>query len=95
MSGFIKGITRGGAEWIPEFVTAVDAMTCIGCGRCYKVCSRDVFDLKEKADVLGEDYDDDEQDDVAMVMTVKDADDCIGCGACARVCSKGCHHYLS
>ena len=39
MSGFITGITRGGAAWTPEFVTAVDAHTCIGCGRWYKVCS--------------------------------------------------------
>lgn len=91
----ITGLTRGGRSWTPTFIQSVNAETCIGCGRCYKVCSRDVFDLKEKADVLGEDYDDDEQDDVAMVMTVMDADDCIGCGACARVCSKGCHHYLS
>lgn len=56
----------------------------ICCGRCYKVCSRDVFDLKEKSEVMGDDFDDEDQDDVAMVMTVADADDCIGCGACSR-----------
>ena len=94
MSGtVITGLTAGGDSWIPKFVTAVDAHSCIGCGRCYKVCSRDVFDLREKADVLGDEFDDDEQDDVAMVMTVKDGDDCIGCGACSRVCPKGCHSY--
>ena len=30
MSGFITGITRGGAAWTPEFVTGVDAHTCAG-----------------------------------------------------------------
>ena len=89
----ITGRTRGGAEWVPEYVTELNAETCIGCGRCYKVCSRDVFDLKEKSNVMGDDFDDDEQDDVAMVMTVKDGDDCIGCGACSRVCPKSCHSF--
>ncbi len=93
MSLTITGLTKGGRPWQPKFVTAVNPQTCIGCGRCYKVCSRDVFDLREKADVLGDEFDDDEQDDVAMVMTVKDGDDCIGCGACSRVCPKGCHSY--
>ncbi|MGL4756530.1 MAG: 4Fe-4S binding protein, partial [Aeromonadaceae bacterium] len=45
MSMTITGLTRGGRPWQPKFVTAVNYETCIGCGRCYKVCSRDVFDL--------------------------------------------------
>ncbi len=89
----VIGLTKGGREWNPRFIEAVNPETCIGCGRCYKVCSRDVFDLKEKCDVMGDDFDDDDQDDVAMVMTVKDADDCIGCGACSRVCPKACHSF--
>lgn len=94
MADHIVGITRGGGEWIPTFVTALNATTCIGCGRCYKVCPRSVFDLVERSDVLGEDEDDlDDDDDNAMVMTLKDALDCIGCGACARVCPKGCHTH--
>ncbi|HEX4937197.1 MAG TPA: 4Fe-4S binding protein, partial [Candidatus Kapabacteria bacterium] len=48
----IVGRTRGGAEWVPEFVTALDAAKCIGCGRCYKVCPRDVFELVDRADVV-------------------------------------------
>ena len=95
MSGFITGITRGGTAWTPEFVTGVDAHTCIGCGRCYKVCSRDVFNLVDKADLVDEDELDEDQDDVMMVMTVANADDCIGCGACSRVCPKNCHSHAA
>lgn len=95
MSGFIKGLTRGGEEWTPEFVTAVDATTCIGCGRCYKVCSRDVFNLVDKADLIDDDDFEDDEDDAMMVMTVANADDCIGCGACSRVCPKNCHSHAA
>lgn len=79
----IMGITRGGAPWEPRFVTAIDPKLCIGCGRCYKSCARNVLDLVER-----ESDDDDLDDDQAMVMSVKDAMDCIGCEACAKVCSK-------
>ncbi len=92
MSDIITGLTRGGVSWTPTFVTDVNAHTCIGCGRCYKVCPREVFSLLEKADVLGDDYED-EDDDNAMVMAVTNALDCIGCGACARVCPKNCHTH--
>ena len=94
MSGtVITGLTAGGQSWTPKFVTAIDAHSCIGCGRCYKVCSRDVFNLVDKADLLGDECDDDEMDDVMMVMTVKNAADCIGCEACAKVCPKSCHTH--
>ncbi|GAB6043080.1 ferredoxin III, nif-specific [Endothiovibrio diazotrophicus] len=94
MSETITGITRGGTEWTPAFVVSINQKTCIGCGRCYKVCPRDVFDLIEREiDEDDEDYDDDFDDDVAMVMTIKDAMDCIGCQACAKVCPKQCHTH--
>lgn len=95
MSDAIVGRTRGGADWTPEFVTALNAATCIGCGRCYKVCPRDVFELVDRADLLSDDEDDDfyDDDDEMKVMAIKDAMDCIGCKSCSRVCPKNCHTH--
>ncbi|GAB3467107.1 ferredoxin III, nif-specific [Azotobacter salinestris] len=88
----ITGRTRGGAEWVPQFISAVNPQTCIGCGRCYKVCPRDVFELVDRADVMEAD-DDHDDDDEMMVMAVKDGQDCIGCTSCAKVCPKQCHTH--
>lgn len=86
----ITGLTLGGFVWTPEFVTRINQDDCIGCGRCFKVCPRDVLDLVEK--VTDDDDDDDDGGD-ASVMTLKNASDCIGCGACNRVCPKKCYSY--
>jgi Nif-specific ferredoxin III len=91
MSEMITGVTRGGASWTPQFIIEVKQANCIGCGRCYKVCPRTVFDLVEREIDDEMDDDDDFDDDVAMVMTVADAMDCIGCMACSKVCPKACH----
>jgi len=88
----ITGMTRGGAEWTPEFIIGLNQERCIGCGRCYKVCPRNVFDLVER-ELDDDDDDDDFSDDTSMVMTVADALDCIGCQACSRVCPKQCHEH--
>lgn len=85
----ITGLTRGGTPWTAQFVLELDGAKCIGCGRCYKVCPRNVFDLVEREDDMDEDLDDDNM----MVMTLADALDCIGCGACGRVCPKDCHTH--
>ncbi len=100
----ITGMTRGGEAYIPAFVMEINQQNCIGCGRCFKVCPREVFDLIEREEVEGlmadDDYDDDDMygddsddgfsDDTAMVMSLKNALDCIGCGSCARICPKKC-----
>ncbi|MBK8745397.1 ferredoxin III, nif-specific [Propionivibrio sp.] len=88
----ITGLTKGGSEWTPEFVTDLDQAKCIGCGRCYKVCPRDVLDLVERE---LDDCDEDNDDDNMMVMALANAADCIGCGACGRVCPKGCYTYAA
>ena len=97
----ITGITRGGTEWVPAFIVDLNQGNCIGCGRCYKACPRDVFELVER-ESLGlsddEDYDDDDydddddgfSDDTSMVMSLSNVLDCIGCEACSRVCPKSC-----
>lgn len=89
----IVGRTRGGAEWTPQFVVALNPATCIGCGRCYKVCPRDVFTLVDKADIMDVDEDDYDEDDELKVMTIHNAMDCIGCTSCAKVCPKSCHTH--
>lgn len=92
----ITGLTRGGSEWEPMFVSDLNQENCIGCGRCYKVCPRDVFELieREAADDYDDDDDDDDfSDDSSMVMAISNAMDCIGCQACSKVCPKDCHTH--
>jgi Nif-specific ferredoxin III len=95
----ITGLTRGRVAWTPAFITALRQATCIGCGGCYKVCPRDVFELVDRDDLDLDDADDDDDDDddddgfsddTSMVMSLKNALDCIGCEACSRVCPKKC-----
>lgn len=78
MSMTISGLTRGGRPWQPKFVTAVNYETCIGCGRCYKVCSRSVLGFHEV----------DEEDSARMFMFVDNPGNCIGCAACGVTCPK-------
>ncbi|MDP2832189.1 MAG: ferredoxin III, nif-specific [Pseudomonadota bacterium] len=85
-----SALTRGGTPYTPTFIVALDQKTCIGCGRCYKVCPRDVFELEARdEDEMDEDLDEDQM----SVMSLKNLLDCIGCGSCARVCPKGCHTH--
>jgi len=96
----ISGMTRGGSAWTPAFIIELNQANCIGCGRCFKACPRDVFELVEREEVSAMDddyeddyYDDDDDgfsDDTSMVMSLKDMMDCIGCEACSRVCPKKC-----
>ena len=44
---YITGMRRDKSEIHPQFIVAIDKETCIGCGRCYKVCVHDVLAFEE------------------------------------------------
>lgn len=88
-------LTRGGRQWSPDYLMSINPDLCIGCGRCFKVCGRDVMTLKginEDGDIV--ELDDDDDDEIEKkVMAMNDQDACIGCGACARVCPTNCQTH--
>jgi Nif-specific ferredoxin III len=86
-----------GRSWTPKFVQSIDQEKCIGCGRCFRVCGREVLQLVgigEDGEVialeLGED-DDDEYE--KKVMTVANQMNCVGCEACSKICPKKCYTH--
>lgn len=89
----LTGLTFGGNNWIPNFVKAINQATCLGCGRCFKVCGRDVLSLRAMNDE-GEFVDNEEDEEIERkVMTIKNVENCIGCQACSRVCPKNCYTH--
>lgn len=88
----LTSITKGGMPWVPQFVQHIDTERCIGCGRCFKICGRDVMRLMaaDEDGALIELDGDDEEEFEKQVMTLAHPENCIGCEACARVCPKKC-----
>jgi Nif-specific ferredoxin III len=90
-------LTRDGRDWTPDFLVAINAEKCIGCGRCYKVCGREVMTLKglnDEGELVS--LDDDEDEEVEKkIMVMSDTGACIGCGACARVCPTNCQTHAA
>jgi Nif-specific ferredoxin III len=91
----VQSYTRDGRVWNPSYLQSIDPDTCIGCGRCFKVCGRSVMTLQgftEDGDLVSLD---DDEEILRKVMTVTDPGACIGCGACSRVCGKNCQTHGS
>ncbi len=84
-----------GRSWTPKFVKEIDKEKCIGCGRCFKVCGREVLTLvgidDEGEYVMIEEDEDDEYE--KKVMTVSNQMNCVGCEACAKICPKKCYTH--
>lgn len=87
-----------GRSWTPKFVHAINEEKCIGCGRCFRVCGRDVLQLKgvnedgEYVEVALDDDDDDGEYE-KKVMTIANQMNCVGCEACAKICPKKCYDH--
>ena len=89
----LTGLTLGRKNWVPQFVQEISQDKCIGCGRCFKACGRDVLLLKALNED-GEFVEDDEDEEIERkVMTISNSDNCIGCEACSRVCPKNCYTH--
>ncbi|RZI42977.1 ferredoxin III, nif-specific [Herbaspirillum sp. HC18] len=86
-----------GELWTPQFVGAINQEKCIGCGRCFKVCARDVLTLvavNEDGEFVAIDVDDEDDDEYEKkVMTIARKENCIGCEACSRICPKKCYSH--
>ena len=86
-----------GKTWEPNFVQTINEDTCIGCGRCFKVCPRGVLELvglNEDGERVHIDSEDDEDEEYEKkVMTIAHQDLCIGCTACSKICPKKCYTH--
>lgn len=92
----------GGKVWVPQFVGEINQDKCIGCGRCYKVCGREVLamvGINEDGEIVklasfGEDDDDEDEYD-KKVMSIDNVANCVGCEACAKICPKQCYTHTA
>src|SRR5512135_3828265 len=94
--GFAMVMMPDGRSWIPRFVKGIDKEKCIGCGRCFKVCGRDVLQLMgvdDEGELIAVDADEDDDEYEKKVMTVANDRNCIGCEACAKICPKKCYSH--
>jgi Nif-specific ferredoxin III len=85
-----------GERWVPQFVKTIDIEKCIGCGRCFKVCARDVLTLmgvNEDGAYIAMDEEDDDDEYEKKVMAIAHPENCIGCEACANICPRDCYTH--
>ena len=94
---FATVVMPDGRVWIPRFVKDINREKCIGCGRCFKVCGREVLQLMgmdDEGELIAVDVDEDDDEEYEKkVMTVANEKNCIGCEACARICPKKCYSH--
>jgi len=89
----LTGLTFGQKNWQPKFVEEINQEKCLGCGRCFKVCGRNVLSLIALNED-GEIVEDEEEEEVERkVMTIVNQNNCIGCQACSRICPKNCYTH--
>lgn len=89
-----QALSRDGTPWEPKYLESIDPKACIGCGRCFKVCSHGVLasrGLTEEGDFC--EPDDEEME--RLVTVVADKGKCIGCQACAKVCAKAAQTHVT
>ena len=98
MASFVTVTMPDGRSWTPKFVGEINQEKCIGCGRCFRVCGRDVLQLKgvnEDGEYVEVSLDDDDDDGEyeKKVMTIANQMNCVGCEACAKICPKKCYDH--
>ena len=92
-------VLPGGRTWTPRFAQSIDEAKCIGCGRCFKVCGRDVLQLVglneegERVAVSVDPDDDGDEEYEKKIMTIAKPENCVGCEACAKICPKKCYGH--
>jgi len=92
-------ITLPGSKlWTPKFAEKIDEGKCIGCGRCFRVCGRDVLQLvglDEDGERIAVDAANAEDDDEyeKKIMTIAHPENCVGCEACSKICPKKCYTH--
>ena len=84
-----------GVLWTPNFIACINDQKCIGCGRCFKTCAREVLQLMAVDDegelIAIEDGDDDEYE--KKVMSIAHPENCVGCESCGNNCARKCISY--
>ncbi len=71
---YYKAETKAGEKWTPFFIEYVDPEKCLGCGKCVKVCSRGVYEMREA-----------NGQNIAVPVN---AGNCVGDGSCHMACQQ-------
>jgi Nif-specific ferredoxin III len=88
--------TRNGTPWVPKYLSDISQELCIGCGRCFKVCTMGVLKLMgiDEDGAMCDPFDDDVEIE-RKVMVVDNAGNCIGCSSCNAVCGTNAQKHES